>query len=251
MALIGHFHVVSDDPGFQSDGVPSATEAPLALRRLEMANGGLVGTEGASTKRDYDMALKGLVVLAYRYGHLLDAGIPADQPRGVDFILNNLVPASLSGGHPPEIEIVEQSFLNFDTPETENHLLMIESSRYLFNQLRFDRRPRDATFNNDANRLGEWLLGYMQRIAKHDYLYSPDADQVNGFFSPMPAWVGPTRRGCRCSCPVATTSPSCWPVPLPTGRRRRPMRWASPATTRLHCIASTTAPGHLSPLPSR
>ncbi len=154
VALIGHFHVVSDDPGFQSDGVPSATEAPLALRRLEMANGGLVGTEGASTKRDYDMALKGLVVLAYRYGHLLDAGIPADQPRGVDFILNNLVPASLSGGHPPEIEIVEQSFLNFDTPETENHLLMIESSRYLFNQLRFDRRPRDATFNNDANRPG-------------------------------------------------------------------------------------------------
>ena len=88
---------------------------------------------------------------------------------GVDFILDQLVPANISGGHPPEIEIVEQTFANIDTPETENHLLMIESSRYLVNQLKFDRTG-DAKFNNTGNRLRGWLLGYMQRIAKHDFL---------------------------------------------------------------------------------
>jgi hypothetical protein len=47
VTLIAHFHAVSDDPGFQPDGVLSATEAPLALRRLELGHGGLVGTDGA------------------------------------------------------------------------------------------------------------------------------------------------------------------------------------------------------------
>jgi hypothetical protein len=160
VTLIAHFHAVADDPGFTPPNAPpSATEAPAALRRLVMG-AGLVGTDGASTKRDYDMALKGLVALAYRYPHLLDRGIQGQN--GVDFILQTLVPPSLAGAHPPGIEIVEQTFLNIDTPETENHLLMIESSQYLFNQLRFDRSG-NREFDNRANRLGEWLLGYMQR----------------------------------------------------------------------------------------
>lgn len=155
--LLAHFHTVADDPGFTPPGEePSATAAPAALRRLFMGDG-LVGT-----RNDYDMALKGLMVLAYRYPHLLGEG-------GVDFILNTLVPVNISGGHPPELEIVEVTFLNIDIPETENHLLMIESSRYLINQLRLDRTG-DIKFNNSRNGLSGWLLGYMQRIVKHDFL---------------------------------------------------------------------------------
>jgi hypothetical protein len=174
--LLAHFHCVAHDPTFQPEGAPrSDAAAPAALRRLDMGNG-LVGTHGASTKRDYDMGLKGLVILAYRYPDLLDKGIDGpDAVNGVDFILDTLVPANISGGHPPEIEIVEQSFLNIDTPETENHLLMIESSRYLFNQLRLHRQLRlgrdgDPKFDNRRNGLSTWLVGYMQRIAKHDFL---------------------------------------------------------------------------------
>lgn len=109
------------------------------------------------------MALKGLMTIAYRYPDLLGEG-------GRDFILNELVPGGIREGHPPEIEIVEVTFLNIDSPETENHLLMIESSRYLVNQLLHNRPPHDPRFNNAANGLSRWLLGYMQTIAKHDFL---------------------------------------------------------------------------------
>ena len=62
------------------------------------------------------------------------------------------------------------TFLDIDTPETENHLLMIESSRYLFNQLRADKNPGDVTFDNTENKLRKWILNYMQRVTKHDFL---------------------------------------------------------------------------------
>lgn len=160
--LIAHFHMLKLEPGFTPEGEEaSATAAPAALRRLNRGNG-LVGTRGASTERDYDMAVKGLMVLLYRYPQQLG-------PDLVSFIMNDLLPGHLVGGHPPGIEIVEFSFLNIDAPETENHLLMIESSRYLINQLRFDRTP-DRQFDNGANGLTGWLLGFMRQILCHDYL---------------------------------------------------------------------------------
>jgi hypothetical protein len=186
--LIAHFHAVADDPSFVShDGEKrSETAAPAALRQLTQVSLdrpgedglGLVGTDGASTKRDYDMALKGLVTLAYRYRYLLDNGIQEGEPNGVDFILDQLVPvtpgvddgrANISGGHDVQIEIVYQTAARLPTAETENHLLMIESSRYLFNQLRFDRTA-DIKFDNIKNGLRDWLLRYMHTIAKHDFL---------------------------------------------------------------------------------
>ena len=161
-ALIAHFHMLMLEPGFTPPGQePSATAAPAALRRLNRGNG-LVGTKGASTERDYDMAIKGLMVLLYRYREQLGQDL-------VTFIMNDLLPDSLVGGHPPETEIVEFSFLNIDAPETENHLLMIESSRYLINQLRFDQ-TRDRMFDNRVNGLTQWLLGFMRTILCHDFL---------------------------------------------------------------------------------
>src|SRR4051812_30222715 len=65
ITLIAHCHAVAADPTFTPAGAPpSGPDVPAALRRL-VRGAGLVGTDGASTKRDYDMALKGLVALAY------------------------------------------------------------------------------------------------------------------------------------------------------------------------------------------
>src|SRR5690242_6115688 len=67
VALLAHLQAVSDDPDFAADGQElSRTLVPKVLRRLNRGNGE-VGTDGASTKRDYDMALKGLMTIAYRY----------------------------------------------------------------------------------------------------------------------------------------------------------------------------------------
>jgi hypothetical protein len=46
---------------------------------------------------------------------------------------------------------------------------MIESSKYLVNQLLHDRTG-DRKYDNATNGLSSWLLGYMQRIAQHDFL---------------------------------------------------------------------------------
>lgn len=160
ITLIAHLHAATCDPTFKVGEDLSLTAAPQALRRLNKGNG-LVGSDQASTKRDYDFALKSLMAIAYRYQNILSS-------EDVKFILENLVPGYLSGGHPAEIEIVELTFLNIDSPETENHLLMIESSRYLVNQL-LHKQPGDV-YDNATNGLTEWLLAYMQRISKHDFL---------------------------------------------------------------------------------
>src|SRR6266536_2424606 len=161
-ALIAHLHAATDagDPTF-AGSLPAVL---AALHTLTLKNHGLVGTTGASTPRDYDMALKGLVIVLYRYRRLL-------SDADVDFIFQTLIPGHMFGGHRPAIEIVEQTFLNVDTPETENHLLMIESSRYLLNQLMVGRPGFDPVIHdNRGNGLTHWLLLDMQTIARHDFL---------------------------------------------------------------------------------
>ena len=158
VTLIAHLHAATEDRTFTPPGQsePSETAAPKALRGLVRGEG-IVGTFGK-----YDFALKGLMTIAHRYRHLLND----DQ---FNHILNTLIPANISGGHPTEVEFLEVSFLNIDIPETENHLLMTETSRYLINQL-FHERNAVRKFNNARNGLSDWLLGYMQTIAKHDFM---------------------------------------------------------------------------------
>jgi hypothetical protein len=158
VTLIAHLHAATEDPKFTPPGQvePSATAAPKALRALSRGEG-IVGTFGK-----YDFALKGLMTIAHRYKHLLNE-------NQFNHILNTLIPGNISGGHPVEVEFLEVSFLNIDIPETENHLLMTESSRYLINQLFHERDPV-RKFDNARNGLSEWLLGYMQTIAKHDFM---------------------------------------------------------------------------------
>lgn len=189
IALMAHCQAVRDDPGFAAPGEPPSAELlPQVLRRLNRGDGEM------GSRRDYDMAVKGLMTLAYRYAPELagpgDAGTLAERARQAqDFILDSLMPEGFGGAHPDNIEIYklvsdpasvglhvaipgEPGFalsLLDPAPETENHLLMIESSRYLVNQLRH-QRTGDQRFDNSRNGLALWLTRYMQVIARHDFL---------------------------------------------------------------------------------
>ena len=157
-ALIAHLHASADDPAFAAPGAePSRTLITKALHQWNP------GAGEVGTRRDYDIALKGLMTAVYRYRDLFSAD-------DLNFILGTLVPGHMSGGHRFEIEFYEVTFLDIDVPETENHLLMIESCRYLINQLLHERDPGSTQYDNQANGLRDWLLGFLQVIAQHDFL---------------------------------------------------------------------------------
>jgi hypothetical protein len=155
--LIAHLHMVRQDPGFRAPGeLPSRWLAPSALHEVVL---GKVGT-----KADYDMTLKGLMTVLYRYGDLL-------SDADIDFVCGELTPPELLG--PWRIfDMLMQMTYNFGPftgPETENHLLMIETSRYLVNQLLF-RRTGDPHFGDTGEiKVRDWLLGYLHTIAQHDF----------------------------------------------------------------------------------
>ncbi|MFI7048913.1 LGFP repeat-containing protein, partial [Streptosporangium sandarakinum] len=166
--LIAHLHMASVDPAFCARGeLPPRILASAALGSLNRGHG-QVGTSfneeflGVKLRRDgdYDMALKGLMVIAYRYRALL-------TQEQVDFIVNVLVPSYLRGPHDPKLE--SYAILTENVPETENHMLMINSSRYLVNQLLHDRTG-DPKYDNVGNGLMAWLLIYLNVISKHDFL---------------------------------------------------------------------------------
>lgn len=153
--LIAHLHLISKDTNYCNPGeLPSRILVPIAIRQMVR---GKVGT-----KKDYDMCLKGIMVILYRYRELLTDEI-------INFILRELVPNNLFGGHSLSTEEYDPGFLIPLVPETENHLLMIESTRYLVNQLQLERTG-DQKYNNVTNGLRDWLLGFMQTISKHDFL---------------------------------------------------------------------------------
>jgi hypothetical protein len=162
--LMAHLHMLTLDPDFHGLGeLPSRILTFVRLRQFMRGETGTsFNTPVTSRKGDYDMALKGLLAIAYRYRQLLTS---AD----VDFILDHLMPGHLNGPHDVNVEFYEVSFLQLDFPETENHLLMIETCRYLGNQLQLVRTG-NAHFDNKTNGLRDWLLGHLQRLAKHDFL---------------------------------------------------------------------------------
>ncbi|MFE7182230.1 LGFP repeat-containing protein, partial [Streptomyces erythrochromogenes] len=163
--LIAHLQAASADPSFRTPGeLPSRLLAHVFIRQLGRGQG-QVGTsfdEGVlgTRKGDYDMALKGLMVALYRYRGLF-------TEEEVERTLIKLVPTEIGG--PLRLSLHEYVFLTEDAPETENHILMIESTRYLVNQLLHDRID-DQRFDNSANGLASWLLGHLQQFAKHDFL---------------------------------------------------------------------------------
>src|SRR4029077_9390822 len=53
--------------------------------------------------------------------------------------------------------------------ETENHIHMIESTRYLGNAMLYRAQPQVGWYDNHANGLHDWWMTRLQSILKHDF----------------------------------------------------------------------------------
>jgi len=113
-----------------------------------------------SRKGDWDIVQKGLIVILYRHSRKL-------RPEVYNHVLHNL----LNQRGPHSFEIMTPRPL--PVLETENHVIMIESSRYLTNQLLYlegwQNGQHLAEFDNNENGLTAWLLGLMQWYLQHDF----------------------------------------------------------------------------------
>ncbi|GFJ81016.1 LGFP repeat-containing protein [Phytohabitans houttuyneae] len=199
--LVAHLQAVRDhgDGRYTVPGgwLPTATMVNEALLNLRPTS---VGTDSDKDLSDlqwvycrkingeYDTLLKHLVAIAYRYDDLL-------QPRVRAHLLDWLL--SVRGRH-DEAVMTKQLCCNWSElgaaavaaagiflgpivlpglggppcipiPESENHVLLIESSRYLTNQL-LHRRDPAVDFDNGANGFRQWMLNYLQVAARHDFL---------------------------------------------------------------------------------
>ena len=127
--------------------------------------GAIAGVVLKDKPGDYDMRLTGLVQMIYRFPAQID---PAAQTKLVDELLT--VRGKASG---------RKDFLwisGVPTPvlETENHLWMTESSRYLTNNLIADRlksggQPVPSEFDNDANGMTDWVLEGLRLFLLQDF----------------------------------------------------------------------------------
>ncbi len=110
---------------------------------------------------EYDVALRGLVTIMCRYGR---AYLREDVYQHV---LNDLL--NQRGGHDPGIESWNCAVVPFSILETENHVLNIETSRYLTNQLLRQNGRTEAKFDNAANGLTDWMLRRLQSFLCNDF----------------------------------------------------------------------------------
>ena len=110
---------------------------------------------------DWDVVMKGLTVILYRHGHKL-------RQQVYSHVLHNLM-GKWMGRHDPRIAIPS----GLPCLETENHVLMIETSRYLTNQLLYlegwKRGEHLADFDNQENGLATWLLELFKTYLQHDF----------------------------------------------------------------------------------
>jgi hypothetical protein len=108
------------------------------------------GTSACNRTGEYDVALKGYIPLLYRYGNML----APDVRYRILHLLNK------TGPHDPDDEWIS---CVLPVPESENHIWMIESSRYLTNQL-YAKRTADSHFNNARNGMDDYIL---KRLGNH------------------------------------------------------------------------------------
>jgi hypothetical protein len=132
---------------------------------IGIAVGAVVGFINCHTPGDYDMRLVGLVQISYQFDDLLDQSTK-------DHILHNLL--TVSGPASERREFLWLCGIPSFVPESENHILMTESSRYLTNQrIASDsaRRgvPVPADNDNEANGMNDWFLGHLQGFLQNDF----------------------------------------------------------------------------------
>ncbi|GAA1260203.1 hypothetical protein GCM10009677_09290 [Sphaerisporangium rubeum] len=133
------------------------TEVNNALRLQTIKSN--AGTEsGFPCKREgeYDVALKGYVLMYYAFERLLDP----DVRYRLLHLLNK------RGPHDTDDDTI-CGVLNVD--ESENHRLLIESSRYLTNQL-LARTDSSARYDNERNGMNTFMLKWLQSFLRGDFI---------------------------------------------------------------------------------
>lgn len=170
-------------PGASDCGGNPISDVKTALTNAK-ANGN-VGTNGICRTGDYDMALRFLIPLMYEYSTQLGR----DAYRHV---LHDLL--TENGGSDQIVDDVNDCGVS--AFETENHVLMIESSRYLTNQLLLSeaeglhlgdpQSPELANarrlYDNQHNGMEDWMLTHLQGFLKtdfHEYNARPYASFVS------------------------------------------------------------------------
>jgi hypothetical protein len=131
--------------------VPELTRIPFVVQEL-VASFNRVG--------DWDMVIKGLIIILYRYRNKLRREV-------YDHVLHKLL--TVSGKHDQTILVPD----HLPVLETENHVLMIETSRYLTNQLLYldgwEKGERRPLFDNSTNGLSQWLLDLFRTYLQNDF----------------------------------------------------------------------------------
>jgi hypothetical protein len=129
-----------------------------------------ISIAGGLCKRngDYDFMMIGLIQMLYRDSN------NALWPQTKHKIIHELITAK--GQEHYEIFSLGLCGRHRDT---ENHILMTESTRYLINQLLHDENPLDPRWNNQAGGFDEWMLKHLQQyILNHFDEYNSRPYQV-------------------------------------------------------------------------
>ena len=119
-------------------------------------------------------------------------------------LLDNLL--TVRGGEAERREFLWICGLPTFVPESENHILMTESSRYLTNQLlaadyKQANKPVPKEFDNDQNGMTAWVLQHLQSFVRNDfYEYNgrPYAREAMQGISNLYEFAGPVVRSNPC-----------------------------------------------------
>lgn len=172
-------------------GGPGGSALGAALGAVFGAAAGALLGPAAFDPGDYDMRLVGLLHIVYRFGDLLDDSV---RKHLVDTLL------TVRGGADQRREHVWVGGIPTPIPESENHILMTESSRYLTNQLlavqlKQANKSVPVEYDNDQNGMTDWMLKHLQSFVQNDffeYNARPYTYQAMQGISNLYEFAGPT-----------------------------------------------------------
>lgn len=122
------------------------------------------GPFGLMRKGDYDFALTGLTTVLYQHWNN-PALTPETRKHLATVVLNQ------EGN-----DHMKERWLGGIVPETENHILMTESARYLKNQLvathgldYANRKLAPAAYDNEKNGFNDWFVNHLSTFTRTDF----------------------------------------------------------------------------------
>lgn len=185
------------------------TELPVKVVTIVAAvlGAGAIGAI-ASKRGDYDMTLVGLVRMAYAYP--VELG-PEARKTLIDKLL------TVCGPESKRRNVVWLFGLPTPIPETENHIWMTESARFLTNNLiaepyKLSGTPIPKEYDNDQNGMTHWMLGHVREMLVEDSYEFNSRPYAPYTFDALVNLYDFASFGSTCVLPVLAGSP-----PLATG----------------------------------